>query len=354
MKTYKNLYPFIISIENLLLAARKAAKGKRYKTNTARFHVELEKEIIRLHDELKNKQYQPGPYREFYICEPKMRMISAAPYRDRVVHHALCNIIQPLFERSFIDDSYANRIGKGTHRAVLRYQEYAGRYKYVLKGDVKKYFASIDHEILKMKIRKKIADGDTLWLTDRIIDCSNLQEPVFEYFPGDTLFSPFEKKRGLPLGNLTSQFFANIYLDSMDHYIKETLCCGAYVRYVDDWVIFGDDKSVLNRIRGQIKKYLEGLRLSMHENKSRVHRVSEGLCFLGHRIFPEYRRLKRENVVRFRKRMRKMQRLYEEGRMSWQDVNNSIQSWNAHAAFSRTWHLRSRLFSQYTFQRRSA
>jgi retron-type reverse transcriptase len=177
MKTYTKLYESICSFENLLLAAKKAQKGKRFQECVGRFNANLEYELVRLQRELADKIYQPGGYREFIIYEPKLRMISAAPYRDRVVHHALCNVIAPLFERAFIFDSYANRVGKGSHAAILRYQQFARQNKLALKCDVKKYFPSIDLEILKTEVRCTIACPDTLWLIDRIIDGSNAQEP---------------------------------------------------------------------------------------------------------------------------------------------------------------------------------
>ncbi|MGH7495211.1 MAG: reverse transcriptase domain-containing protein [bacterium] len=213
MKTHTDLYANICSFENLLAAAKQAQRGKRFQENVGRFNANLEYELVGLQRELHDKTYQPGRYREFIIFEPKHRMISAAPYRDRVVHHALCNVIAPLFERTFIFDSYANRTGKGTHRAILRYQQFCRKNAYALKCDVRKYFPSLDHEILKAEIRRTIACPDTLWLINRIIDGSNVQEPFFEYFSGDDLFTPFERRKGLPIGNLTSQFFANVYLN---------------------------------------------------------------------------------------------------------------------------------------------
>jgi retron-type reverse transcriptase len=173
MKTHTNLYASVCSFENLLAAAKKAQLGKRFQENVGRFNANLENELVQLQRELLAQTYQPGGYHEFIIYEPKQRMISAAPYRDRVVHHALCNVIAPLFERTFIFDSYANRLGKGTHAAILRYQEFSRKNPFALKCDIKKYFPSIDHELLKAEIRRTIACPDTLWLIDRIIDGSN-------------------------------------------------------------------------------------------------------------------------------------------------------------------------------------
>ncbi len=164
-------------------------------------------------------------------------MISAAPYRDRVVHHGLCNIIVPIFERTFIHDSYANRCGFGTHRALRRFTEFARSSRYVLQCDIKKYFPSIDHEILKSLLRRKLKCQNTLWLLDKIIDNSNDQNSPIDYFPGDDLLTPIQRRRGLPIGNLTSQFFRNVYLNGFDHFIKEQLKVKKYIRYLDDFAI---------------------------------------------------------------------------------------------------------------------
>jgi len=214
MKTYKNLYPQICTFENLFLAYRAAARGKRGKAEVAAFERELEPNLFRLQEELLAQTYQPGPYTHFPIRDPKPRIISAAPFRDRVVHHALVRVIEPIFERRFIHDSYACRVGKGTHRALDRCQEFARRYRYVLQCDLVHFFPSIDLTILRDILAHPIADGRTLWLVDRIIesgsDVPNRYPPT--YFPGDDLFAA-TRPRGLPIGNLTSQFWANCYLN---------------------------------------------------------------------------------------------------------------------------------------------
>ncbi|MEL7250815.1 MAG: hypothetical protein AAFO03_20470 [Bacteroidota bacterium] len=197
MKTYKGLFEQIISFENLLQAAKRSQRGRRFKPNVAAFHQRLEEEVLTLQSSLRDKSYRPGGYRTFHIYDPKKRMISAAPYHDRVVHHALCQITEPLFERTFVYDSYANRKGKGTHRAIERYQYYAQRFPYVLKCDVRKFFPSLDHQILKQALRWKIACADTLWLVDLIIDNSNPQEKLLQWFPADDLFTPLERRKGL-------------------------------------------------------------------------------------------------------------------------------------------------------------
>ena len=193
--------------------------------------------------------------------EPKPRTISAAPYRDRVVHHALCNIIAPIFEGTFISDSYANRIGFGTHRALRRFTEFARSSLYILQCDIRKYFPSIDHGILKELVRRKIKCAETLWLIDSIIDGSNEQEPVIHHFPGDDLLAPLQRRRGLPIGNLTSQFFANIYLNGFDHFLKEQLRVKKYIRYVDDFALFSDDWEFLAEARLAIEDYRSSVTL---------------------------------------------------------------------------------------------
>ena len=205
----RDLFDRIASFPALLEAARKAARGKRTKPGVASFLANPEPEILRLERELGSGRYRPGRYTVIEIRDPKRRMVSAAPFRDRVVHHAFCRVVEPIFERGFIHDSYANRRGKGTHRAVARYERFRDRYRWVLRCDVYRYFPAIDHEILKSDLRRRIACRRTLALADRIVDASNRQEPVNLYYPGDHLFTPFERRRGLPIGNLTSQFFSN-------------------------------------------------------------------------------------------------------------------------------------------------
>lgn len=363
MKTHNNLYENIITFENLLLAAQKAQKSKRFEPSVLAFNHNLESNIFKLQDELKNCSYQPGPYHGFYIHEPKKRLISAAPYRDRVVHHALCNIIEPVFEKAFIYDTYACRKEKGTHKAVLRFNEYCRQNKYVLKCDIKKYFPSIDHQILKSLIRRKIACKQTLWLIDKTIDNSNPQEEVIVDFPGDdpsagvtvsqpncsgqVLFAPGERRKGIPIGNLTSQFFANIYLNGLDHFAKENLRCPHYIRYCDDFVLFGNDKAVLHRWRQEIIGHLDGLRLKLHENKSQVQTVAAGTTFLGFRIFPGYRRLVRDNLILMRRRLKRLKDGLASGETSLDDCRNSIMAWFGHAQWADTFGIRQKIADEF-------
>jgi len=251
------MYTQLASWDNLLLAYRQAARGKRGQPNVAAFEHRLEDNLFALREELLSHRYRPGPYTSFTIQEPKRRLISAAPFRDRVVHHALCNLIEPIFERSFIADSYANRIGKGTHRALARCQQFARRYRYVLQCDVRQFFPSIDHAILRAALARKITCDDTLWLVDGILNSgAGVLSEVYDmvYFPGDDLLAA-TRPRGLPIGNLTSQFWANVYLNAFDHFVKRRLRCAAYLRYVDDFMLFADDKTILWAWRADLTRH---------------------------------------------------------------------------------------------------
>ena len=263
--------------------------------------------MLRLEHELLSGTWRPGRYVEIAIRDPKPRMVSAAPFRDRVVHHALCAVIEPPFERGFVFDSYANRRGRGTHRAVARYERFRSRHRHVLRCDLYRYFPAIDHAILKADVRRRVRCAPTLALVDAVIDGSNPQEPVNRYYPGDDLFTPFERRRGLPIGNLTSQLFANVHLDGFDHFVKEVLRARGYLRYVDDFALFHDDPAVLEEWRGRIGAYLARRRLSLHPRKTYVAATAEPTTFLGYVLLPDgRRRLPEDNVRRFRGRLRGM------------------------------------------------
>lgn len=349
MKRYNNLWPDIIDVQNLLAAARQAQRGKRFRDNVLRFNYYLEAELIQLQSQLQTKTYQPGHYRTFNVKEPKPRLISAAPYRDRVVHHALCNVIMPIFESTFIHDSYANRTGFGSHRALKRFTQFARSSRYVLQCDIRKYFPSIDHEILKEILRRKIKCPDTLWLIDTIIDGSNEQEPVIDFFPGDHLLTPLERRRGLPIGNLTSQFFANIYLNGFDHFVKEHLKVKQYLRYVDDFALFSNDQAFLADARPALEDFLATLRLTIHPIKSQLFQTQIGPSFVGFRIFQDHIRVKSNNLRRARYRLRRLKKRYAVGCITFAQLTRSLQSWNAHLKHADTWHLRQDIFSNLVF-----
>ena len=222
-----------------------------------------------------------GGYRKIEIFDPRHRVVSAAPFHDRVVHHAWCAVCEPVLERGFIHDSHANRVGKGTHRAVAHYERFRDRFRYVLRGDIFRYFPAIDHEILKRDLRRRIGCKRTLALADRIVDGSNRQEPVDLPFPGDDLLTPLQRRRGLPIGNLTSQLFANVYLNPLDHYCKQVLRAKGYLRYVDDFAVFHDDRRQLEQWRNRIETFLHGRRLRLHPRKTEIVATQEPAKFLA-------------------------------------------------------------------------
>lgn len=351
MKRINNLYFQITGFENILSASKKARKGKRFKRSTALFEFNLEKNIQKIAYQLKEKTWQPGAYTDFYIYDPKKRLISAAPYYDRVIHHALINVIEPVIGRSFIYDTYACIKDRGTHKAVMRYREFLKKNKYVLKCDIQTYFQNIDHEILYEMVKRKIKCKDTLWLIKKIIDSRESMDKQ-SYFVGDNLFTPFERKKGIPIGNLSSQFFANLYLNGFDHYIKEMLKIKYYIRYCDDFVLFGNSKAMLNDLKSKVADYLANLRLKLHENKSRVYRVDEGVDFLGYRIYPDYMKVRKSIVKRYRRKLGRMAKDYNDKKINLADVNMSIQSWIGHVKHGASYRLREEMFTGAVFSRK--
>ena len=304
---------------------------------------------MRLQRELRDVTYRQGGYRTFLIREPKPRYISAAPFRDRVVHHALTQVQEPIFERRFADQSHACRTGFGTHTALEAAARGSQAYPFVLQCDIRKYFPSIDHKILKSQLARVIKCAGTLNLASQIIDGSNQQETLDVYFPGDDLFTPHERRRGIPLGNRTSQFFANVYLNELDQFILREIRPRSYCRYVDDFLLFHEDKAFLAEALRHVEERLAALRLILHPGKSRVYRTADGVTFLGWRIFPDHRRLVRGNVVRFRRRIRALKEEFDAGRIEWEEVAQRLQAWNAHASHGNTWKLREQIFGKYEF-----
>ena len=351
MKTFKNLYQQIYTFDNLYEAARKARRHKRYKLNTLEFDRKLEENLWELHHELKNRLYVPGDYTQFRIKRPKERLITSAPYRDRVVHHALCNVIEPIFEKRFIADSYACRVGKGTHRAVDRCQGFLRKYRYGLRGDISKYFPSIDHKILFNLIARWFKDADLLLLIDSFIRHYREEEVHLFYFPEDDLLTPIERGKGLPIGNLTSQLFANFFLNELDQFVKTELRFKAYLRYMDDFLVFSDDKRLLHLTKARIDEFLESIRLKLHPKKCEVFATKNGVPFLGFHIYSSHRRVLKANVRDFEERLKILRKQYYQGNMTFAEITEKVHGWIAHASHADSWHLRSALFNKHTFTR---
>ena len=297
MKRHKHLFEQVASLANLLGAAKQALRGKRSRQPGAGFFMELEKELVALQDELQCGGYLPGAYHYFTIREPKERLVAAAPFRDRVVHHAIVRVIQPLFERRFIEDSFASRPGKGTHAAMRRAAIFAKQYRYALKCDVRKYFPSIDHEVLLALVARVIGDPRLLDLIAKMVD-SHHDRIEQCWPPGGDLFDVRLRKRGLPIGNLTSQFLANVYLNPLDHFVKHELRVRGYVRYLDDFLLFGDDRYELKRQGSAVQAKLSELRLTMHPDKYRMLPTRLGVDFAGYVVFADGRIRVRSSTVR--------------------------------------------------------
>lgn len=301
LKTFNNLYEEIYDFDNLFAAYKMARRNKRFKDEVMQFTLQLEDNLIEIHNELVYESYQPGRYREFLVREPKERLILALPFKDRVVHQAICRVIEPIFDRTFIYDTYACRKNKGVLAGVKRLWYFLNKMQvnnrnvYCLKMDVKKYFYSIDHDILKQMIRRKIRCKKTLSLLDVIIDSTD--------------------NPGIPVGNLTSQLFANIYLSRLDHYVKEELKIRYYVRYMDDMVILHNNKKDLWQILGWIKEFLmRELRLELN-GKTQVFNVKRGIDFLGYRQFPNIRILRKRVLLKNYRKFRKLKRSSNSGKI---------------------------------------
>jgi RNA-directed DNA polymerase len=348
MKTYKNLFPQIVAFDNLYAAFLQARRGKRRQPAVAAFEFNLEENLHTLHTQLQRGGYRPGRYTHFTLYESKPRRISAAPFADRVVHHALTQIIDPIWERRFIHDSFACRRGKGTHAALDRVTHFARRNPYVLQCDVMQFFPSIDHAILAQLLARRIADRPALALCQTIIDSGrgiHNEAYQMQWFPGDDLFA-LARPRGLPIGNQTSQFWANVYLHELDQFVKQSLRCPAYVRYVDDLLLFAPDKPTLHQWRGEISRFLQALRLVIHPDKSRVYPVTAGIPFLGFVVYPDHRRLRRSAGLHFARRYRRKVRAYAAGRLPLDRLRSSVFGWLGHARHGATYGLRRAILSR--------
>ncbi len=326
MRRTGHLFEQVADFHALCAAARRAARGKCATQPAASFIFNLEGEVLALQREILSGGYSPRPYRTFYVSDPKPRTISAADFRDRVAHHALCAVLEPLFERVAIFDSYACRPGKGSHLAVRRTRHFAGRFKRFLKLDVRKFFETLDHKVLKAGLRRIVKDARLLELAGRIIEHGA---------PG----SP--KGKGLPIGNLTSQHFANYYLAALDHFVKEKLCVPGYVRYMDDFLIFADSRGFLRDIHRQVREFVEQeLKLELKFSATVHAPVSEGVPFLGLRIWPRMIRLDGGNKRRLVHALKTAAKGFADGRWTEDDICASLRSRLGHAGHADTIRLR--------------
>jgi len=350
MKTYRNLYSSIYDFESLYQAYIRARLGKRDRGSVQQFEQNLEGNLIQLQNELIWGEYRTGRYHNFEVYEPKRRLVASLPFRDRVLQHSLVAVIEPIWERRFIEHSYACRPGRGMHKGADAVQKMLRGVKrrhgrvYALKADISKYFPSIDHGILQRLLARRIACEPTLALCYEIM--------------GSTAGSGETRPAGIPIGNLTSQLWANIYLHELDQFAKHVIKASHYVRYMDDFVLIHHDKDWLHHAREVIDTFLMD-RLALRTNaKTQVFPVSprngRGLDFLGYHIWPTHRRLRKSSIRRMHRTMRKHQRLYARGEITLEQIRQTVVSWSAHASHADTHGLQAKLLRQYRFRREAA
>ena len=331
---YKNL----CSYDNLILAFKKARKKKTTKPYVIGFEQNLKNNLLNLQNELTFLYYEPKHLETFILRDPKTRKISKSEFRDRIVHHAICNVIEPIFEKQFIYDSYANRKNKGVLKAIQRFEEFKrkvscnnSKHAYVLKCDIYHYFETVQHEILLKIINKKISNSKILWLIKKIL--SNHRT--------------MKEGTGMPLGNLTSQFFANVYLNELDQFVKHKLKAEYYIRYVDDFVIFSQKRGLLKKYKQKINAYLnQELALILHPDKSRIIPINRGTEFLGFKIFSHHKMPKKKNRKKFIRKIKDLCKKYDERKISYDKIYDTIEGWISYAKNANTYKLRKKILKK--------
>jgi len=341
MKRHGNLFESIATFENLELAYRKAVKGKRYRIDALRFRNNLEENLIQIQNELIWQMYEPRPYRTFIVYEPKQRTIYAAAFRDRVVHHAIMNVLEPIWDGLFIGNSYACRKNMGTHEGVAKLDRMlqsamsGGADVYCFKADVAKFFPNINHHILMTIIRRKIKCQKTLALLEKIV------------FANGDINDPHSKN--LPIGNLISQWSANLYLNELDSFAKHQLKARYYIRYMDDFIILHHDKQQLLAWQREIIVFLQD-RLALNlNNKTSIFPVSQGIDFLGYRTWAHKRLLRKSSAKRMVRRLKRLKWLYQRGKTTLARVKQSVRSWVAHCDYCDSWRVRRRILGDAVF-----
>ena len=338
MKRVGYLYPKIHAFDNLWRAYHNARQGKRKRPEVQAFEADRERNLQAIGDALSARRWWPGAYATFTVYEHKPRLIAAAQFRDRVVHHALVNVLDPVFEPGLISDLYSNRRGKGTHAGVRRAQQFARSYRFVLHADVRHYFPSIDRGLLLGLIARRVKCRDTLDLIERIVTVAQAG-----------------LETGLPLGNQTSQFFANLYLSPLDHFVKESLGVRGYLRYVDDMWLFADDKAELWARKRELDGFLDQrLHLALGERTTNLYRVEDGFPCLGFRVSPLAVLVRRNTLLDFRRRTAALQRRYRRGEASLIEVRSSLMGSMGHLAQGDSLHLRESLLRAAVFSRASS
>lgn len=323
----------IASLQTLTLAHRKALVGKRSSHSATATNYRFMSDLLRIQEELVAGTYQPMPYRKRIITEPKVRMIEAPAFRDRIVHHAIHSVLSPFYERHFISDSYACRPGRGIHKATAKVQHFlrAEPDMYVCKIDISKYYGSVNHGKLHELLAKRITNERLLKLLDVIIASTDSGDEYSHLFPPDSYFHT-KGRRGIPIGNLTSQLFANVYLHELNMFAKQTLHIKFYIRYMDDILLFHKDKVVLQQWQSQITNFLyEELYLIVNPRKVRVYPSRFGVDFVGYVMYPNGKRVRSASVRRFRRKFRRHLKGYLKGNVSGDRIESMFNAWSAHA-----------------------
>jgi RNA-directed DNA polymerase len=345
MRSYHNLYPGIIQPESLFRAWGAFRKGKSRRADVQEFEQDLEQHIFALHRDLRSQTYRHGVYQAFTVCDPKQRRIHKATVRDRIVHHTVFAALNPVFEPTFFAHSYSCRKGKGTHRAMktlhrwLRQVSKNGHQPcFTLQCDIHKFFDSIAHSVLLDIIGKRLQDTDALWLMGEIVGS----------FTSERL-SP-AGSAGLPLGNLTSQLFANIYLNELDRFLKQELRVSHYVRYTDDFAIVSRNPRELEQLIDPIRTFLgRSLLLDLHPRKITIRPFRQGIDFLGYVLLPYHRVLRTKTRHRMYRRLHEKIVLYSTGELNEEGVEQSLQSYLGILSHANSHDLRTDLLNRYWF-----
>lgn len=350
MQSIKNVYEKIYDFENLHKAWEEARKGKRYRDDVLIFNANYEEHLIDIQNQLIYGTYEVAKYHTFYVYEPKKRLIMSLPFKDRIVQWAVYRQLFPIYEKSFIYDSYACRRGKGTHKAADRLQYWLRQTErkpepyYYLKMDISKYFYRVDHDILLQILKRRIKDERLLDLLEKIINCESTKFGLpLGKEPDEVEVSDRLSDKGMPIGNLTSQMFANIYLNEVDQYAKHELGLHYYIRYMDDIIILHHDKKYLAEVKELIRIFLdENLRLNLNK-KTAIRPCSMGIDFVGYRIWTTHRRLKKKTAVKIKRNLKRQIERVRAGEESKERLDRSVASYRGILSHCNSYGLRQSL-----------
>jgi RNA-directed DNA polymerase len=348
------MFSKISSFENLLNSYYLARRGNSDKNMALDFSFNLEGYISKLSWELKSGRYIPMPYKYFVVHEPKTRNIAAPHFRDRVVQHSLVSMIEPVFEKKLIFDCYACRVDKGTHFAAKRVRKFLqaarstkGRNSqiYILQCDIKKFFPSVSWQVLLEIIKKTVTDPKTFDLIKKIVTIHRAFCGKAIKLDPDVAIVSTKDKRGLPIGNLTSQIFANVYLNELDHFVKESLREKWYGRYMDDFFVISESKDHLRAVREEVRSFLrEKLDLSLHPQKVNIQNVNQGVSFVGYRIFFDHVLIRGKTLLRMQKRLKLKTLKLKKGKIKEEELHATVNSLKGHLQHANSWRLSKVLF----------